>query len=145
MFPPPGDPVPTDPRAVVRSAARDLLRTLADRPDPLPLRLVEADGRIACLILVWAAGGAMPVARRPGCRDACRRDILAALRAAGRPLTRKQLVKALRGAKAGHGPGTVAKALADLTNTGELVNTRDKRGYRLPDWVRRDDTPSLFD
>jgi len=33
--------------------------------------------------------------------------------------------------------------LADLTATEELVNPRDKRGYRLPEW-RPDDTPSLF-
>jgi hypothetical protein len=38
--------------------------------------------------------------------------------------------------------GTVAKALADLTAAGELVNPRDKRGYRLPGWVRPH--PSLF-
>jgi hypothetical protein len=43
-----------------------------------------------------------------------------------------------------HGPGTVAKALADLTAAGELVNPKDKKGYRLPEW-RKDKTPSLFD
>lgn len=64
------------------------------------------------------------------------------LRHAGRPLTRKQLVRALREAGTGHGPGTVAKALADLTRAGELVNIRDKRGYQLPEWRRK--TPSLF-
>jgi hypothetical protein len=37
----------------------------------------------------------------------------------------------------------VAKALADLTAAGALVNPRDKKGYRLADW-RRDRTPSLF-
>lgn len=42
-----------------------------------------------------------------------------------------------------HGPGTVAKALAELTRAGELVNPQDKRGYRLPEWVRK--TPGLFD
>jgi hypothetical protein len=30
----------------------------------------------------------------------------------------------------------VAKGLADLTAAGALVNPRDKRGYRLPAWVR---------
>jgi hypothetical protein len=40
--------------------------------------------------------------------------------------------------------GTVAKALADLTATGELVNPKDKKGYRPAGW-RRDKTPSLFD
>jgi hypothetical protein len=43
-----------------------------------------------------------------------------------------------------HGVGTVGKALADLTAAGELVNPRDKRGYRLPDWPRRPRTKSLF-
>ena len=44
-----------------------------------------------------------------------------------------------------HGAGTVAKALAELTAAGELVNPKDKRGYRLPEWPRRTRTPSLFD
>ena len=41
-----------------------------------------------------------------------------------------------------HGVGTVAKALADLTATGALVNPRVKRGYRLPGWIRPH--PTLF-
>lgn len=45
----------------------------------------------------------------------------------------------------GHGPGTVVKALAELTAAGELVKPRDRRGYRLPDWPRQSRTPSLFD
>lgn len=57
--------------------------------------------------------------------------------------TRKQVVRALRAAGHQHGAGTVAKALADLTRSGELVNMLDKRGYRLPGWVRP--TPGLFD
>jgi hypothetical protein len=135
--------MPADPREVVQSAARDLLRSLAGLPDPPTARVTEADGRVACLILVWDAGRQMPTARgesrgrRSGRRAGCREDILAVLRAAGRPLTRKQVVKALREAKAGHGLGTVAKALAELTRAGELVNPQDKRGYRLPGWVRK--------
>jgi hypothetical protein len=43
-----------------------------------------------------------------------------------------------------HRPETAAKALADLTAAGELVNPRDKRGYRMPDWPRRPRTRSLF-
>ena len=39
---------------------------------------------------------------------------------------------------------TVAKALADLTAEGQLVNLRDERGYRLSEWHRPDQTPSLF-
>jgi hypothetical protein len=44
------------------------------------------------------------------------------------------------------GPTATAssKALADLATSGELVNPRDKRGYRLPDWPRRPRTRSLF-
>src|SRR5688500_15278824 len=42
-----------------------------------------------------------------------------------------------------HGSGTVAKALADLTSSRELVNRRDKRGYRLPEWIKPQ--PGLFD
>jgi hypothetical protein len=61
----------------------------------------------------------------------------------GRPLTRKEVVRALKDAGAAHGAGTVAKALAELTVAGELVNHKDKQGYRLPEW-RKDDTPSLF-
>jgi hypothetical protein len=41
--------------------------------------------------------------------------------------------------------GTVVKALAELTAAGELVNPKDKRGYRLPEWPRRPRTPNLFD
>jgi hypothetical protein len=39
----------------------------------------------------------------------------------------------------------VAKALAELTKAEVLVNTRDKKDYRLADWVRRSCTPGLFD
>ena len=38
----------------------------------------------------------------------------------------------------------MAEALGDLMAAGELVNLRDKRCYRLPEWPRRRDTPSLF-
>jgi hypothetical protein len=54
-------------------------------------------------------------------------------------------MKALREAKRMRGAGTVAKALADLRAAGELVNPKDKRGYRLPEWPKRPQTPSLFD
>jgi hypothetical protein len=129
--------MPPDPRAAAAAAARALLRTLADVPALPAVRVVEAGGRRACLVLVWDAAGRMPgvgAERRAadaGRRTGCRRDVVGVVRAAGRPLTRKQVVKALRAAGVGHGPGTVAKALADLTAAGELVNPRDKRGYRL--------------
>lgn len=116
-----------------------LLAELAGGPTP-PVRVVAAADGLACLVLVWPAHAPMPTARRSGGREGCRADVLAVLRDAGRPLTRKELVKALRGA---HGPGTVAKALADLTRSGEMVNRNDKKGYRFPEWVPAR-TPSLF-
>ena len=61
---------------------------------------------------------------------------------ASRPQTRKQILKALRAAGRAHGYGTVAKALADLTALRELVNPLDKQGYRLPEWDRAH--PNLF-
>jgi hypothetical protein len=137
----------TNPRAAIRTAARGPLRLLSALPSRSKFRVAEADGRLACLIQVWDTAGTMPtVERRPrGERAGCKQDTLAALRAAGRPLTRKLIVKALRDAKTGHGTGTVAKALADLTKAGDLLNPRDRRGYRLSEWARRRATPSLFD
>ena len=32
----------------------------------------------------------------------------------------------------------------DLTTASALVNPKDKRGYRLPEWAHRPGTPSLF-
>ena len=121
-------------------AAADLLTRL---PTSLtePVRVTAAAGRLACLVLVWDAAGPMPTVggerrrREVRGREGCRADVLAVLAAAGRPLTRKQVVRAVRAAGHDHGPGTVAKALADLTAAGELINPRDKRGYRLPAWV----------
>lgn len=136
----------SDPRATVQTAARELLRLLSAQPALPKLRVAEADGGLACLIQVWDASGPMPIATQPkgGRRAGCRQDIVQAIRDVGLPLTRKQLVKAFRDAKKAHGPGTIAKALADLTSAGELVNPRDKRGYRLSEWPRRPRTPSLF-
>src|SRR5262249_24756356 len=141
----------TDARSVVEEKARELLRTLAELSVRVgPLREAEVEGGLACLIQVWPAGEVMPVAsaerrrRAKGTREQCRKDVLGAVQQAGRPLTRKEVVRALREARKPHGVGTVAKALADLTAAGELVNPRDKKGYRLPDWPRRKKTPSLF-
>lgn len=72
----------------------------------------------------------------------CKRDVVEVIRAANRPLTRKQVLKGLKAVGKEHGAGTVAKALADLTSAGELVNPLDKRGYRLPQWDR--EHPNLF-
>lgn len=141
------DVPPPDARAVVERAARTLLLALTDLPGPTALRVAEAEGGLACLILVWDASRAMPVAaverrRRVGGRVDCKRDILEEVRVANRPLTRKQVLKALRAAGRVHGYGTVAKALADLTACGVLLNPKDKRGYRLPSWDR--EHPNLF-
>ena len=147
--------MPTDssePRTVVARYAADLLRELTARGGGAgPVRVTDANGGLACMVLVWAADAVMPTARddKPesrkaeGGRERCWEDILAAVRAAGRPVTRKEVVRALRTAGADHGAGTVAKALADLTRSRELINHKDKRGYRLPTWVRRH--PGLFD
>jgi hypothetical protein len=56
----------------------------------------------------------------------------------------REVIKALKPAAKSHGPGTVARAPADLTAAGELVNPKDKRGYRPAGW-KRSKTPSLFD
>ena len=138
----------TNPRASIETAAREMLRSLADLPTPPRMRVAEVEGGVACLILVWDASQMMPSVgaerrRVRGGREGCKLDIVEAVRAVGKAVTRKQILKALRLAGKEHGPGTVAKALADLTSTGELVNHRDKKGYRMPGW-RQAGTPSLF-
>jgi hypothetical protein len=35
--------------------------------------------------------------------------------------------------------------MADRTASGELLNRKDKRGYRLPDWPKGPQYRSLFD
>jgi hypothetical protein len=142
---------PPEPRSVLARHAAEFLRELAANGAGMaPVRVADAAGGLACLILVWPVDARMPTARgeqptpRPTCggRERCREDIVV-VRAAGRPLTRKEVVRALKDAGADHGAGTVAKALADLTRMKELVNLKDKRGYRLPGWVRK--SPGLFD
>jgi hypothetical protein len=126
------------------------LGALAELPTPPTLRVAEVEGGVACLIQVWAAARLMPTVggerrrRASGERAECKADIVEVVKAAKGALTRKEIVRALKGAGKSHGPGTVAKALADLTNAGELVNPKDKKGYRLSGW-RKDKTPSLFD
>jgi hypothetical protein len=138
------------PRTTVKSAARELVQSLASLPIPPTLRVAEVEGRIACLILIWDSAQMMPTIgaerrrRVAGSRAGCRSDAVEVVRSAARALTRKEVVKALKLAGKKHGPGTVAKALADLTGTGELVNLKDKKGYRLPEWKRREWKPSLF-
>jgi Fe2+ or Zn2+ uptake regulation protein len=106
---------------------------------------------MACLILVWDSAKEMPTIRSErrrqtgGVRATCKADIIEVIREANQPLTRKEVMKELRQTRKSHGAGTVAKALADLTSTGELANPKDKKGYRMPEWMRRRKTPSLFD
>jgi hypothetical protein len=138
---------------VVERLAQELLTELASHPDGRKsMRVARAGEGLACLVLVWRADSRMPTAlsegpktRKSGAREQCRSDVVAAVREAGRPLTRKEVVRTLKTSKCRHGAGTIAKALAELTSAGDLVNRRDKRGYRLPEWRRRTETPSLFD
>jgi hypothetical protein len=142
-----------DPKAVTADKARELLAVLAaEKCEVSPdLRVTLEHGGLGCLILVWNGTGRSPASRRPatgsarpaGERAGCRRDVLEVLAAGRVPLTFKEVLKALRDAGRVHGKGTVMKALADLTKSRELVNLRDKRGYRLPEWPRTE-TPSLF-
>jgi hypothetical protein len=140
--------MPQDPGAVTASIARELLRVLSEQGSPLNLRVAEAEGQQACLILVWNAKCSMPTVgaerqRREGGRRAeCKDDVVEVVRTAGRALPRKQVVRFLKDAGKKHGPSTVAKALAELTKCGELVNPKDKKGYRLPGWIRP--RPALF-
>ena len=140
-----------DPQILTQSVARDLAMALADLPNPPTLRVSEIEGRVACLILIWDVADSMPTTGLERCRQVgkgrltCRADIVELITISGRPLTAKQVVKSLRQAGKTHGTGTVAKALADLTNECQLVNRKDKKGYRLPTWIRRQKTPSLFE
>ena len=140
----------TNAKSVVENAARELLRLLSALPVAPRVRVASADGRVACLIQVWGGDHVMPTVtntrrnRSTGGRDECRADTIEAVRSAGEALTRKEIVRELKLAGKAHGPGTVAKALADLTTSGVLVNPRDKKGYRLAEW-KRNKTPSLFD
>lgn len=136
-------------RAAVERAARELLRAVAELPPHEGgVRVAEVEGLVGCLIQVWRTSRPMPTLRgeqpASGGRAECRADILEVVRAAGQARTLKEVIRALKDAGKGHGPGTVAKALAELTRSGELINPRDKRGYRLAGW-RKDKTPSLFD
>ncbi len=140
-----------DPRTTVENAARALLVALAELPVPLTVRVTDARGRVACLIQIWDTAGATSPAgterhrlTKKG-RGSCQADIIEIVRAAGRALTGKEVVRVLASAGKGHGPGTVARALADLMAAGELANPNDKKGYRLAEWRKRNVTRSLFD
>jgi hypothetical protein len=143
--------MPADPRAIIENAARSLLAALGECRQPPTLRVAEVDGRFACLIQVWDSAEAMPMIGperrlRPNtARAECKNDILGVIRDSGHPMTRKEVVRELRKAGKHHGVGTVDKALADLTASGGLVNPRDKKGYRLPAWLPRKNSPSLFE
>src|SRR5438552_17753695 len=91
-------PVPTEPRAVVERLAQELLTELASHPEGRKsMRVAHAGEGLACLVLVWRADSRMPTAlgegprsRKSGARRQCRSDVLAAVREAGRPVTRKE-------------------------------------------------------
>lgn len=140
----------SDPRTEVERLARELVCVLSALPDPPALRVADAEGKVACLIQVWDSRRLMPTVgaerrrRAKGGRAGCKADIVEVVKVAGQALTRKEILRALKLAGKPHGPGTVAKALADLTAAGELVNPKDKKGYRVAGW-RRSPTPSLFD
>lgn len=142
--------MPTDTNALLKRAAHQLLSELGELAEKPKMRVAHAEGGLACLIQVWRASEAMPTAgaerrrQTSGGRAECKRDVVEVVRAAGRPLTRKEVLKELRAANKSHGAGTVAKALAELARTVELVNPKDKKGYRLPEWPRRKKTPTLF-
>src|SRR5688500_1861015 len=112
-----------DARSVVGEKAPERLRALAGTTGPAAtaLRGAEAEGGLACLIHVWPADGMMPSAsaerrgRSRGARARCREDVVRVIGRVGRALTRKEVIRALREAGLAHGPGTVGKALADLT------------------------------
>jgi hypothetical protein len=138
----PVDGVVTDARTFIELAARDIARSHSEVPNPPAIRVVEVEAGVACLVIVWPAAQLMPTARAErkriqGGRAECKQDILEVVREAALAMTRKQIVKALRVVGKEHGPGTIAKALADLTMSGELVNPQDKKGYRLPGWIQR--------
>jgi hypothetical protein len=151
LYPKTVNAVLTEPRISIERVARDLVCSLADCENLEPQRVVDLEGRAACLILVWDATQGMPSAgiarqrRSSGGRIACKVDVTETIRTAGRPITLKEVVKALREAGKSHGQGTVAKALADLTSIGELVNLKDKKGYRFPHWLRQKRSRSLFE
>jgi hypothetical protein len=141
--------MPTDPRVAAENAAKELLRALADLPSPPRLRVADTEGKLACLILVWDPSEVMPQVgaeqtRKAGRLDECKQEVVGVVTAAGHAITRKEVARALRAAGKDYGPGTLARALAELTASGTLVNPKDKRGYRLPEWMRRVRTPSLF-
>src|SRR5688572_24047351 len=77
-------PHPPDARSVVEEMTQQLLGALADLGRPVAaLRVADADGELACLIQVWPAAAAMPVAaaerrrRANGARAQCKEDLLA--------------------------------------------------------------------
>lgn len=121
-------------RRVLDAAARRILADLGPVTGPDAVRVQL--GNAVCRVEVWPARG--------GPREKCRRDILAVMRAAGRPLKRAAIVAALKAAGKRHGLGTVAKALADLTRTGELIGSKTRSGYRLPE-PAAPPAPTLFD
>jgi hypothetical protein len=134
------------PRAAIERRIAEVFAELPAGSVPTTFRAVgEADG-VAWMLMLWPTTGPMPAIRSPitsgGCgpRSACRAAILDLFRTVGRPLKLTSVVHRLSDR---FGESTVAKALAELMKSGELVNPRDRRGYRLPELVGG--PPSLFE
>lgn len=127
---------PPDPLAGVAAAVLAAVGDAGGRPR----RVFARSGRRLVLVLVWDAGDPPPTAAAGGAVAAAKRALVAAVEAAGKPVPRKALLRAV--APLGHRPGTAAKALAELVRDGELANPRDHRGYRLPAWAAA--RPGLF-
>lgn len=135
-----------NPRLVVQAAARALLESLPflDRP----VRVADALAGVLVVVQITPTPLAAPLptlagerrARGPQRRAGCKRAIVESL--AGGPLTRQRLVKALAGR---HSVSSIAKSLAEMTASGELVNPRDGLGYRLPEQPLPPAGPTLFD
>lgn len=127
------------PPEVVRHA-RQIAAEQAMKRFPPTCRIVESSGNCGVMVTVWDHRDVMPTAgstRRPkpgpkGLKDVVKAAILDAIGAAGKPLTTKDVARELREARVVVGASTVLKALAELTQAGQLVNPRDRRGYRLP-------------
>ena len=124
-----------------------------------PLRVEGEIGGVAYQFVAVPVGQSVPPVgrRRRGERGekrwaAIKLSVLAALRAEGCPLTRRQLVNRLKAAGTPCPSNTLGKVLGEMTaKDHSLVNLDDKRGYRLPEWPvvvrkgKKDLTPSLFD
>lgn len=94
-------------------------------------------GGVVCEVRVGRPG-------RPRTSAELRAEALAAVRAAGKAVVRKQVVAELARRGRVYDPTTVGRALAELVKAGDLVNDHDNDGYRpagTPGGWRRDQPP----